>query len=53
MISRSGDSQLTTAQADAKGRRVRYLHQVGDDYINDAALTTSPRGTVLALEACD
>jgi hypothetical protein len=49
---RSSDTQLRMAETRSDGRRVRFLYQIGDDWIAEVALTQGPRGTVLATRAC-
>jgi hypothetical protein len=50
---RSDDGELTMAQTEAAGRRIRYLHQSGSDYDTEAALSQgSERGTLLAVRGC-
>ena len=52
MIHRASDSELRMAETRADGRRVRFLYQIGDDYLVEVALTEGRRGTVLATRGC-
>lgn len=52
MLRRSSDGELTMAQTEAEGRRLRYVHQSGFDYDTEVALSEDSRGTVLALRIC-
>jgi hypothetical protein len=52
MLRRSSDGELTKAQTEANGQRIRYLRQSGFDYDTEVAMSGSSRGTVLALRTC-
>jgi len=52
MLRRSSDGDLTEAQTEADGRRIRYIRQSGFDYETEVALSTASGGTVLALRTC-
>ncbi len=52
MLRRSSDGELTKAQTEANGRRIRYVRQSGFDYDTEVALSTGGGWTVLALRTC-
>ena len=50
---RSEDGEMTMAQTEAAGRRIRYLRQWGFDYDIEVALSQgSERGSLLAVRSC-
>jgi hypothetical protein len=50
---RSDDGEMTMAQTEAAGRRIRFLRQSGFDYDIEAALSQgSELGTLLAVRTC-
>ncbi len=52
MLRRSSDGELTMAQTEADGRRVRYLRQSGFDYVTEVALSQGSEGALVAMRIC-
>jgi len=49
---RSDDGELTMAQTEADGRRIRYLRQSGFDYDTEVALSQGSEDALVAVRLC-